>query len=357
MRRLFIVLILFLAITPFAFAQELHDEFQREYVFGTVTNIFTNENGLDLYEVRLSSGDLVEIDTTGEVVEVGTSVYLEHLPQQEVYNFLTVHRTTPLILMVILFILSILILAGKKGVRSLVSLSVSIALLFFVLIPLLMSGVDPLLATVLCGLGILSISIFVTHGFNYQSFVSFAGSFASILVALVLIMLVNRYSSLTGLISDEIQYLSFEMQNTLDLVKIISASIVVGVLGVLDDITITQVAVVRELSEDAKLSRVNLFQKALNVGKDHIASLVNTLVFAYVGATLPLIMFISLLNIPFYILLSQEFIFIEVMRSLIGAIALTLAVPLTTWLATHIFLKHIKKDTHTIESACGHTHH
>src|SRR5690606_34507917 len=100
---------------------------------------------------------------------------------------------------------------------------------------------------------------------------------------------------------------------------------------------------VRELSSDNTLSKKNIFTKALNVGKDHIASLVNTLVFAYVGATLPLIMFIALLKVPIVVLLSQEFIFVEIARSLIGAIALTIAVPVTTWLAVFVFLKPIHK--------------
>lgn len=357
MQKLFVVLIILFGVSTFAYAQEESPSFEKQYVSGEIVNIFTDENGLKAYETKLSDGSLVEVNTSGGEVGVGTLVYLEYFPEQDIYNFLTVQRNIPLIVILAIFIVSILILAGRKGIRSLASLAISIALLFFVLVPLLLSGVDPLLVTVLCGLGVLSLSIFLTHGLNYQSFVSFAGSFGSILVALVLILIVNEYSLLTGLINDEIQYLSFEMENTLNLVRIISASIVVGILGVLDDITITQVAVVRELSGDKTMTRYQIFQKALRVGKDHVASLVNTLVFAYVGATLPMIMFISLLEIPFYILLSQEFIFIEIMRSLIGAIALTLAVPLTTWLATHVFLKHIKRDSYDVESACGHSHH
>jgi len=159
------------------------------------------------------------------------------------------------------------------------------------------------------------------------------------------------------LINDEIQFLNFENTVPLDLVRIISASIIIGILGVLDDITITQVAVVRELSSDVSLKNTDIFVKALRVGKDHISSLVNTLVFAYVGATLPMILFVSLLEVPWFVLISQEFIFIEIIRSFIGAIALTLAVPLTTWLATHVFLNKIKTDKHDMHSACAHGHH
>ncbi|MAQ76998.1 hypothetical protein CL684_00490 [Candidatus Campbellbacteria bacterium] len=361
MRKLLIIICLLFSSIG-VYAQEAANSQPEEiyttsYVSGTVIEKEINENGFVNYRTRLRDGRIIDVDTYGEVIEEGDSIYLEHLEDLGEYNFITVNRSTSVILLLILFVGSIIVLAKKKGLRSLGSLIISMALLFFGLVPLLLSGVDPVLVTILFGLGVLFVSIFVTHGFNYQSLVSFLGSFGSVLLAIVLIALVSEYSSLTGLINDEIQFLSFESEKVLNLTRIISASIIIGVLGVLDDITITQVAVVRELSSDTTLTRSHIFTKALRVGRDHISSLVNTLVFAYVGATLPMIMFITLLDIPFYILISQEFIFIEIIRSLIGAIALTLAVPLTTWLATHVFLGHIHRDACTLDSACAHHHH
>ncbi len=356
MQRVFkTILILLIAIFSLpVFAQ---DSFQSEYLSGVVTDTTTNENGLTLYTTQLSNGLLVDIDSYGESLSVGNKIYIEHFKDLDSYNFMTVNRNTPLVLLTVLFILSIILLAGKKGIRSLGSLAVSITILFFVLVPLLVNGFNPIIVTLFFGLCVLFLSIFITHGFNYQSLVSFIGSFGSILLALLLIWMVTQYSSLTGLISDEIQFLSLESERVLNLVRIVSASIVIGIIGVLDDITITQVAVVRELSSDTTLRREDIFTKALRVGRDHISSLVNTLVFAYVGATLPMIMFISLLDIPFFVLLSQEFIFIEIIRSLVGAISLTLAVPLTTWLATYVFNNAISSDTKNLESACAHHNH
>ena len=356
MQKMFKIIIIFIGIlfSSYAFADE---SFQSEYLSGVVKEIVQDENDLKLYTTQLSDGSLVPIDTYGEDVSVGESIYIEYFTELDTYNFVTVNRSTPLIYLTLLFVLSIILLAGKKGVRSLGSLSVSMALLFMALVPLLLNGFDPIIITLFFGLCVLFLSIFITHGFNYQSLVSFIGSFGSILLALLLIWIISKTSSLTGLINDEIQFLSFEVESTINLVRIISASIIIGVLGVLDDITITQVAVVRELSTDASLSRSNIFTKALRVGRDHISSLVNTLVFAYVGSTLPMIMFVSLLEIPFFILISQEFIFIEIIRSLVGAIALALAVPLTTWLATHVFISSIRRDAHALDSACAHHHH
>ncbi|MFT7328198.1 MAG: putative membrane protein [Crocinitomicaceae bacterium] len=359
-KMLNIIIIFFISFFSLpVFAQESFDvnEFQSEYISGKVINFTEDENNLRLYTTQLSDNTIIALDTYGQEIEIGSSVFVEYFSQTDTYNFATVNRNKPLLFLMSIFVLSIILLAGKKGLRSLGSLFISMLLLLLVLVPLLIQGFNPISLTLIFGLCILFISIFITHGFNYQSLVSFLGSLSSIILAVILISLVSKFSSLTGLINDEIQFLSFETEQALDLVRIVSASIIIGVLGVLDDITITQVAVVRELSSDNSLSQKNIFIKALRVGRDHISSLVNTLVFAYVGATLPMIMFISLLEIPFMILISQEFIFIEIIRSLIGAIALTLAVPLTTWLACYPFISAIKKDNKGIESACAqHSH-
>jgi len=350
-------LALFIGPSVFAQVDILPDDgFYSTYLSGRVQEIVTDENGLVQYETELSHGESVLVDTYGEELSVGDRIFIEYFPESQIYNFSSVDRQVPIYVLSALFVLAILVLTGWQGVRSLLSLGVSIALLLFGLVPMLLSGVDPLMTTVVFGLAVLFLSIFVTHGFNYQSLVSFLGSFMSILLALLIVYVVNRTSQLTGYINDEIQFLSFHSGQVIDMVRLVSASIIIGVLGVLDDITVTQVSVVRELSETGIAAR-EIFKKSLRVGRDHISSLVNTLIFAYVGATLPMVLFISLMEIPAQVLLSQEFIFIEIVRSLVGAIALTMAVPVTTWLATYVFLPFIKKDTRKIESACGHAHH
>ena len=363
MKKILITILLMGAPFLFAFAQISETEDlplvpeDMQYVQAKVIDSQVDEQGYKIYYAELKDGKIIEVDSYGEPVEIGSRIFLQYFPDEDLYNFITVNRNTSVIALFVIFVGSILLLARKKGVRSLLSLTASFLLLFFGLVPLLLNGYDPILTSLFFGLAVLFLSIFVTHGFNWQSFVSFLGSVTSILIAIILLSIISDTTLLTGLINEHVQYLSFEVGDTVNLVRLISASIIIGILGVLDDITITQVAVVRELSSDNTLSKKNIFTKALNVGKDHIASLVNTLVFAYVGATLPLIMFIALLKVPIVVLLSQEFIFVEIARSLIGAIALTIAVPVTTWLAVFVFLKPIHKDACSLESACAHTHH
>lgn len=363
MKKIIITILLIGAPFLFASAQAPEPEDlplvpeDMQYVQARIIDSKEDEQGYKTYQAELKDGNIIEMDSYGEPVEIGSKVFLQYFPEEDFYNFIAVNRNTSVIVLFVIFVGSILLLARKKGVRSLLSLTASFLLLFFGLVPLLLNGYDPILTSLFFGLAVLFLSIFVTHGFNWQSFVSFIGSVTSILVAIILLSIISDTTLLTGLINEHVQYLSFEVGDTVNLVRLISASIIIGILGVLDDITITQVAVVRELSSDDTLSKKNIFTKALNVGKDHIASLVNTLVFAYVGATLPLIMFIALLKVPMMVLLSQEFIFVEIARSLIGAIALTIAVPITTWLAVFVFLKPIHKDVCSLESACVHTHH
>jgi len=359
MQKLFIIIILFLGVFQHTvFAQEIVSDIPRsEYQRVEIINTSTNENGRVFYEAVKENGDIIDVDTFGEEITIGSTVFIEYFPQEDYFNYVTVDRSLPSLLLLILFVICILVLAGKKGLRSLFSLGLSFIFLFFGLIPLLLQGYNPLWTTLLFGLCILFVSIFITHGFNRQSFVSFIGSVSSIIIAVVLLQVAISMVPMSGLINDHIQFLNFELNDSLNLVSIVSAGIIIGILGVLDDITITQVAVVRELSSDKNISKKEIFKKALRVGRDHISSLVNTLVFAYIGATLPLIMFVTLLDIPFIVLIGQEFIFVEIIRSLVGAIALTIAVPVTTYLAVFIFLKTIGKDKKCLESACAHTHH
>lgn len=337
--------------------KDITPESPKEYIHAKVIAEYETDYSDTVYSMRLSNGVVIEHDTHGEILPLGTKVLLEYYPDEQLYYFVSVQRTGYIFVLLIIFIGATLWLAGKKGIRSLVSLVLSFFLLFFGYIPLLLKGYDPLWTTLLFGLSVLVLSIFVTHGYNKQSLTSFIGSGLSVVCAVVLLLLVSHGAVISGLISDHVQQLSHQVDTMINLSRLVSAGIIIGILGVLDDITITQVAVVRELSSDQTLSKRDIFRKALRVGRDHVSSLVNTLVFAYVGATLPMIMFITLLDIPFLVLISQEFIFVEIMRSLVGALALIMAVPVTTWLASFVFLKGIHHDTCSIESACAHHHH
>lgn len=355
-KLLSLLVLFFVASSVSPLVASAQESFQSTFVKGTLLSAESHNEFSDLFEykVELNNGDIVEVQAVEDNVQIGDKVYLESISEGEVYNFVTVAREWILVVVFLLFVGLILWFTKQKGIRSLLSLVLSLVLLLYVFIPLLLKGYPPLLLAVLLGSGILFLSIFVAHGFTRQSSISFLGSMLSVICATLLIMWVVSAGSFSGMIDHSALYLSGVSENVLAFPQIFSAAVIIGTLGVLDDITITQVAVVRELAHSG-LTKSDIFTRAIRVGRDHISALVNTLVFAYLGSALPLVMFMSQLDVPLGVLLSQEFVAAEVVRSLVGAIALIIAVPVTTWCAVYPFFHFIQRDEKAL-TACTHNH-
>ena len=168
MRRLFFVITLALVLmgSVVATAAEPAPSFESTYVTGKVIEVAQGEEGQPIYVTRLSDGQTVEVDTYGESVPVGATVYLEYFTEQGYYNYVTVRRTGGIVWLSLIFAASVLVLGRAKGARSLAALAVSIGLLFWVLVPMLLHGFDPIMTTIIVGLGVLGVSIFLTHGFS-----------------------------------------------------------------------------------------------------------------------------------------------------------------------------------------------
>lgn len=258
------------------------------------------------------------------------------------------------------FVVLVLCFAKWQGFRSILSLVTSLLVIVYVLVPMLLRGAPPILTSVIIATILLALAIFLTHGFNKRSLIAFSGTVATVLVTGILASVVVSGIHLTGFGAHEATYLDFNSDVSLDFVGLLLAGIIVGVIGVLDDISITQVAVVRELySVNKKLTRYEVFKRAMRVGKEHVSALVNTLVLAYVGVALPLILYVSTLGVSdLGLVLNSEVFATEIVRIVIGSIGLILSVPLTTFLAA-VFLEETKgrpleeKEKH---EGCAHAH-
>lgn len=286
----------------------------------------------------------------------GDRIFLSHIKDidgTELYLLKDVDRGSGLVFLFMLFVGLLLLFAGWQGARALGSLLLSIIGIVFVLLPALLAGYDPILMSLLISSVILALALFGTHGFNPVSLIAFGGTFATVLATSAIAWWFVNTLRLTGYGSDASVYLTFATRGELDLVGLLLGSIIIGVLGVLDDISITQAAVVRELrAANASLVPVELYRRAITVGRDHVGSLVNTLALAYVGAALPLVLLFSTSEAPLYFTLNQEVIAAELARILVGSIGLILAVPLTTALAAWWFgSREVDKDHQ------GHYHH
>lgn len=350
-------------------AQEVHQELQ-ETVRAEVIRIISEETrdiiGTDadavvqevLVEIQggLRKGENVSFETDLMPLSVGDRIYVNRLVSidgVEYFNFKDIDRTVPLILLVILFAGILWWLSGFQGLRALLSLGLSALILFFVLVPLLLNGYSPAWVSILVAGPMLAVTLFLTHGIHTRVWMAFWGTFGAVIATCILAASWVSFARFTGLSSDASIYLNFSTQGSLDFGGLLLGSIIIGILGVLDDVAITQASVVRELKQaNASLPFRELYLRALRVGRDHVGSLVNTLAFAYMGVSLPLVLLLAKANSDIVFSLNQEMVAVELVRIFVGSIGLMLAVPFTTLIAAWWYEKHPSE-----EGGEGHGHY
>jgi uncharacterized membrane protein len=222
----------------------------------------------------------------------------------------------------------------------------------------MLAGWDPILVSLGVSAVVLAVVLFFTHGFNARSAIAFLGTFGAVLVTCAVAWVSVSSMRLTGFGSDASVSLNFATRGTLDFGGLLLGSIIIGILGMLDDVSITQVSVVRQLKRANKtFDGYQLYSRAIEVGKDHLGSLVNTLALAYVGVSLPLVLLFANADAPLALTLNQEVIAAEFVRIIVGSIGLILAVPLTTLLASAFYGKREVLDENEKSSHEQHHHH
>lgn len=297
------------------------------------------------------AGEVVTFENDLIMLKAGDKIYLSHIKDidgREIFLLKDVDRGNGLLILLALFVVLLFAFARWQGARALLSLFLSILGIVFILLPALLAGYDPILMSLLIAGVILALALFGTHGFNSLSTIAFLGTFVAVLATSGIAWIFVNVLRLSGYGSDASVYLNFATRGELDLAGLLLGSIIIGVLGVLDDISITQASVVGELRRaNVALSAMELYHRAIKVGRDHVGSLVNTLALAYVGAALPLVLLFSTSEAPLYFTLNQEIIAAELARILIGSIGLILAVPLTTAIAAWWFAgRGVDKNLH-----------
>ncbi len=281
--------------------------------------------------------------TEAQKLKKGDKIIMnENLADGEVsYYIFDKDRIGSLIVIAIFFLASAVFFGRLKGLSSIFGLLVSLAILTVFVVPQIAAGANPLIISVSGAFMIAVFSLYFAHGFNKRTTVALASTLITLGIAILLAQIFVTFGKLSGLGAEETFYLQIGKFALLDFKGLLLGGIIIGALGVLDDITVSQTAIVHELRQaNPLLGFGQLYTHALSVGREHIASLVNTLALAYIGASLPLILlFISDNQMPFWMTFNEEMIAEEIIRTLVGSTALVFAVPISTFLAVTVFSK------------------
>jgi uncharacterized membrane protein len=266
----------------------------------------------------------------GERVVMG---YNPQSPEGFQYQFADRARQSVLWTLAAFFVVVVLALARLRGVFALIGLAASIAVLLLFVLPAIVEGASPLAVAVVGAAAIAFLALYLTHGIGDMTTVALLGTLGALGVTAALATVFVEAARLSGFADDSAFYLR-AAGGQIDLQGLILAGIIIGGLGAIDDITVTQASAVWQLAgANESLGMRELFRRGMTIGRDHVASTVNTLVLAYAGAALPLLLLFVLSEQSLGTVANGEVVAIEILRTLVGSIGLVAAVPLTTWLA------------------------
>jgi uncharacterized membrane protein len=275
--------------------------------------------GHPLFDLYLTQGR--EVILWGEVAGDGRllQVYLQDFA-----------RDTYLYVLAGLFVLALLLVGKRKGLVTVFTLAVTVLAIFFVLLPLLMAGHSPTGTTILVAAGVTLVTMVFVGGLHWKTAAAVTGTVGGVLVAGLLSLLVGSAVRLTGFSSEEAQMLLYMDGGPLDVRGLLFAGIIIGSLGAVMDVAMSIAAAMHEVQcANPRLCFRELFRSAMNVGRDVMGTMANTLILAYVGSTLPLLLLFMGYQMPWVSIINSDLIATEVVRALAGSIGLVATIPLT----------------------------
>ncbi|CAN5309934.1 hypothetical protein BH20ACT8_BH20ACT8_14640 [soil metagenome] len=297
------------------------------------------------------------VDDTGDTFRPGQQVRLQAITDadgQTTYLVSDFRRDGPIALLAGLFIVSVIALGRWQGVRALVGLALTFLLIVGFIVPAILAGSGPVVVALVGSLAIMIVTLYLSHGLSRKTTAAVVGTAVALLLTGILAAAFTSLASLTGFTSEEARLANVEVGG-LSLRGLLLAGIIIGGLGVLDDVTMSQSSTVFALHRaDPRAGFGGLVRAALVVGRDHIAATVNTLFLAYAGASLPLLILFATGIDPFGTVITSEIVAVEVVRTLVGSIGLIAAVPVTTALAAGLVVA--EPEEAAAEDAGGHDH-
>lgn len=277
--------------------------------------------------------------------------YQPSAPKNLQYSVTDVNRRFPMALLAGIFALAVVVVGRLRGVMALVALTISFLVLDFFILPAILQGSDPLIVAVVGSSAIMLIALYMCHGLSARTSVAVLGTLISLTLIGALGKLFIGWAALTGN-TDDNTGLIHGFYPSIDMSGLLLAGVIIGSLGVLDDVTVTQTSAVWELHEaNPSIGWRGLYRAGIRIGRDHIASVVNTLVLAYAGAALPLLLLFSIAQSSLGTAANSELVAEEIVRTLVGSIGLVACVPVTTALAALV----VSADRPALETAAATT--
>ncbi|WP_329209019.1 YibE/F family protein [Streptomyces sp. NBC_00683] len=279
--------------------------------------------------------EIIQPDSTRQLKDrQGVVVaYAPDAPRDLQYSVTDVDRTFPMALLAGIFALAVIVVGRLRGLMALIALAVSFAVLTLFILPAILQGSNPLVVAVIGASAIMLIALYMCHGLTARTSVAVIGTLVSLLLIGLLGSLFIGWASLSGN-TDDNTGLIHGLFPDIDMSGLLLAGVIIGSLGVLDDVTVTQTSAVWELHQaDPTMGVRRLYRAGIRIGRDHIASVVNTLVLAYAGAALPLLLLFSIAQSSVGTVATSELVAMEIVRTLVGSIGLVASVPVTTVLA------------------------
>lgn len=346
------ILITLIITNCFVFLQVARAESDAVITLGKITSIMSQQiqavEGTSIQvvlqelEVKILEGSfkgrVVDVENDISPLKVGDRVHLALStdsmgnPQIDDISFVGVYRLPALGWLTVFFVFLVLVFGGWPGVRGLVSLVGSLALILFTLLPGLLHGWSPIGLSIGVSVLIIVIGSYITHGFNRTTTAAIIGMILTISIVGVFALYVVHATRLSGMESEETLYLSAGVYgDNINLLGLLLGGILIGLLGILYDIAIGQAIAVEELRRASPhMHTQELFKRAIRIGREHIGALVNTLAIAYVGVSLPLLLLFYSGDSSIWRTLNNEIFATEIVRILIGSIGLVIAAPITT---------------------------
>ena len=292
--------------------------------------------------VKLKTGDKILVLDVGNTNDETTWKYVDR------------ERLTPIIFLMAIFLFLLVIFGRKKGVNTILALGFNIASIFMVFIPSILAGYNIYIFSIITCIFIVISTIIIVYGIDKKSIATALGCFGGVFVSLILLIVMDKIIHISGYTSEEAMYMVLlDIDNPINLKAIVFASIIIGAIGAIMDISIDIAASLREISYKIKEPTFKeIFKSGITIGQDIIATMTNTLILAYVGSSLSGVVLITAYNTSLINLFNKEAIIIEILQALIGSLGLLFTIPLTTIICAVIYSnKGIKLDIKEIKDS------